>query len=132
MKKRTINLYAMSSPWEALLLATLPAMAAGLPVIISDVSGAAEVLRDGEFGVRVPPEGIAALAKAVVPLGKNKAERRRPGAAAQHRVHEHYDLRERVARLKSVQATLLTNSVRQYWFLLDLALDHENCLRKFG
>jgi glycosyltransferase involved in cell wall biosynthesis len=104
---RSLDLYVMPSLWEGLSLAMLEAMAAGLPVIISDVGGAAEVLGDGEFGVRVPPGDIAALARAVMALVQDEAERRRLGVAAQRRVREHYDLRERVARLQAVYETLL-------------------------
>jgi len=104
---RSLDLYVMPSLWEGLSLAMLEAMAAGLPVIISDVGGAAEVLGDGEFGIRVPPGDVAALARAVMALVQDEAERRRLGAAAQRRVREHYDLRERVARLEAVYETLL-------------------------
>jgi glycosyltransferase involved in cell wall biosynthesis len=104
---RSLDLYVMPSLWEGLSLAMLEAMAAGLPVIISDVGGAAEVLGDGEFGIRVPPGDVAALASAVMVLVQEEAERRRLGAAAQRRVREHYDLRERVARLEAVYETLL-------------------------
>lgn len=107
MKKRSIDLYVMPSLWEGLSLATLEALAAGRPVIISDIGGDAELLVDKEYCVRVPPEDIVALAKAVMPLVQNKTELRRLGTAAQRRVREHYDLREHVARLESVQATLL-------------------------
>jgi glycosyltransferase involved in cell wall biosynthesis len=69
---RSLDLYVMPSLWEGLSLAMLEAMAAGLPVIISDVGGAAEVLGDGEFGVRVPPGDVAALARAVMALVRNR------------------------------------------------------------
>lgn len=104
---RSLDLYVMPSLWEGLSLAMLEAMAAGLPVIISDVGGAAEVLGDGEFGIRVPPGDIAALAHAVMALVQDEGERRRLGTAARRRVCEHYDLRERIARLEATYAELL-------------------------
>lgn len=104
---RSLDLYVMPSLWEGLSLAMLEAMAAGLPVIISDVGGAAEVLGAGEFGVRVPPGDIAALARAMTSLAQDTAERQRLGVAARNRVRDHYDLRERVARLEAVYESLL-------------------------
>lgn len=52
-------------------------------------------------------EGLSLAMLAAMSLAQNKAELRRLGAAAQRRVREHYELRERVARLESAQATLL-------------------------
>lgn len=104
---RSLDLYAMPSLWEGLSLAMLEAMAAGLPLIISDVGGAAEVLGDNEFGVRVPPGNVDALARALLALATDDAERQRLGRAASQRVREHYDLRERVARLAACYDALL-------------------------
>lgn len=104
---RSLDLYVMPSLWEGLSLAMLEAMAAALPVIISDVGGAAEVLGDDEFGIRVPPGDVAALAGAMTALIANEGERRRLGNLAQARVREHYDMRERVARLEACYEALL-------------------------
>jgi glycosyltransferase involved in cell wall biosynthesis len=104
---RSLDLYVMPSLWEGLSLAMLEAMAAGLAVIISDVGGAAEVLGDGEFGVRVPPGDVGALAAAITALATNDTERRRLGGAARQRVREAYDLRERVRRLEAIYESLL-------------------------
>jgi glycosyltransferase involved in cell wall biosynthesis len=104
---RSLDLYAMPSLWEGLSLAMLEAMAAGLPLIISDVGGAAEVLGDNEFGVRVPPGDVDALARAMLALATDDAALQRLGRAARQRVREHYDLRERVARLAACYDALL-------------------------
>jgi hypothetical protein len=50
---------------EILPLAILEAMAAGIPVVATDVGGVADIVRDGDTGLLVPPEDPAALAAAV-------------------------------------------------------------------
>jgi len=70
---------------EGLGIALIEAMAAGVPVVASDVPACREVLDDGALGVLVPPGDAAALAAAiagVLALPKAAAER---AAAARER-----------------------------------------------
>ena len=53
---------------EAFGLVLLEAMAAGTPVIASDVPGYRAVLSDGADGLLVPPRDVAALAAAILRL----------------------------------------------------------------
>lgn len=53
--------FVLSSHWEGFPLSTLEAMRAGLPVIVSDVGGAAEAVVDGVTGFVVPPRDPGAL-----------------------------------------------------------------------
>lgn len=62
---RSIDVFVMPSLWEGLSLAMLEAMAAGLPMIATDVGGARDVLGDGLRGVLVPPADARALARAI-------------------------------------------------------------------
>lgn len=69
---------------EILPLAILEAMAAGIPVVATDVGGVAAIVRDGETGLLVPPEDPTALATAVLRIlcDDALAERLRQGAFA--------------------------------------------------
>ncbi len=63
---------------EGLGIALIEAMAAGVPVVASDVPACREVLDNGALGVLVPPGDAAALAAAiagVLALPKAAAER---------------------------------------------------------
>jgi glycosyltransferase involved in cell wall biosynthesis len=58
---QALDLFAMPSLWEGLSLAMLEAMAAGLPVVATEVGGARDVLGESQYGLLVPPSDPAAL-----------------------------------------------------------------------
>jgi glycosyltransferase involved in cell wall biosynthesis len=78
------------SIYEGMPLAILEAMAAGLPVIASRVSGIPEVVGDGECGWLVPAEDPEALASAIAHALGDEAERARRGERARAVVAERY------------------------------------------
>jgi glycosyltransferase involved in cell wall biosynthesis len=62
---RLFDVFALPSLWEGQPLTVVEAMAAGKPVVATDVGGNAEILKHGEFGVLVPPRDDNALAGAI-------------------------------------------------------------------
>jgi len=60
-----LDLFVMPSLWEGLALAMLSAMAAGLPVIATDVGGVRQALDEGRAGVIIPSGDPKALAEAM-------------------------------------------------------------------
>jgi glycosyltransferase involved in cell wall biosynthesis len=67
------------------------AMAAGLPVVSTAVSGIPELVRDGENGLLVPPEDPGALASALLRLATDVPLRDRLAAAGRDTVAERFD-----------------------------------------
>jgi glycosyltransferase involved in cell wall biosynthesis len=67
------------------------AMAAGLPVVSTAVSGIPELVRDGENGLLVPPEDPGALASALLRLASDVPLRDRLAAAGRDTVAERFD-----------------------------------------
>jgi len=67
------------------------AMAAGLPVVSTAVSGIPELVRDGENGLLVPPEDPRALASALLRLATDLPLRERLAAAGRETVAERFD-----------------------------------------
>lgn len=67
---------------EGLPLVCAEALAAGRPVIASEVGGVAEVISDGVNGILVPRENAGALASAIATLCKDAELRAKLGAAA--------------------------------------------------
>jgi glycosyltransferase involved in cell wall biosynthesis len=70
---------ALSSVNEGTPVALIEAMAAGVPVVATEVGGVADVLLQGARGELVPPRDPAALAgaveRALAPAARDRAER---------------------------------------------------------
>lgn len=60
------DLFVSSSLWEGLPTVILESMAAGVPVVATDVSGTRELVRDQVTGLLVPPGNVTALAAAMI------------------------------------------------------------------
>lgn len=101
---RTADVFcAPNTGHESFGIVLLEAMAAGTPIVASNISGFSEVLQDGVQGTLVPPRDSAAIAKAIGHLldepalreemGKAGAEQARPYAWEHvgRRVLEYYE-----------------------------------------
>jgi len=65
---------------ESFGIVLLEAMAAGRPVIASDIAGYNTLLTDGEQGIAAPPRDVDRLARAIFDLAANEKLRRQMGA----------------------------------------------------
>jgi glycosyltransferase involved in cell wall biosynthesis len=72
-------------------------MARGLPVVATRVGGLPEVVADGVTGLLVPPADPAALARAIVHIGRDPECGLRMGQAGRRRVEQHFEIRRMVA-----------------------------------
>jgi glycosyltransferase involved in cell wall biosynthesis len=79
------DVYALPSVAEAMPMALLEAMDAGLPAVGTAIIGTGEVLEDGVTGLLVPPRDPEALGAAILRLLRDPALRSRYGAAARRR-----------------------------------------------
>lgn len=79
------DLFVRPSLSEGMSLAVLEAMAAGLPVVVTDVSGNRELTRSGHDGVIVPPGSAQQLAAALRRLVGDAAYRKELGARGRQR-----------------------------------------------
>lgn len=69
------HVFALTSNWEGFPLSILEAMRSGLPVVVTDVGGAGEAVRDGETGFLVPRGNVPAVRERLALL-VNQPERR--------------------------------------------------------
>ncbi|CAN5210625.1 glycosyltransferase family 4 protein [soil metagenome] len=74
-------------------------LAAGLPVVASEVGQVAEVIDDGRTGVLCPPGDAAALARAIAGLRYNPAGRASMASAGRAEVVAHHSWDEVVGRI---------------------------------
>ena len=74
---------------ESFGIVLVEAMAAGLPVIASDIPGYREVVRDGIEGILIPPRDPPALAAAVRRLLDRPEEMARLGEAGRRRAERY-------------------------------------------
>jgi glycosyltransferase involved in cell wall biosynthesis len=86
------DVFVLPSFEEGLSIALLEAMAIGMPVIASDISGNRRVVQDDLNGLLVPSGNSATLAQAIERVFTAPDWAAELGAAARRHVEEHYSL----------------------------------------
>lgn len=97
----------LSSHEEGFSNAVLESMAAGLPVIATDVGGNPEANINGETGFIVPPRDPKAMSEAILRLAADGALRTRMGMRAAVRAEMNFSLDACVSRYEDLYAGLL-------------------------
>ncbi len=86
------DLFCMSSTSEGLPMSLLQAMSVGVPAIVTDVGGMAEVVRFADAGKTAPVGDFEAMSGAIVRLATDEAERKRLAGNASKAYLEHFTL----------------------------------------
>jgi glycosyltransferase involved in cell wall biosynthesis len=86
--------------------AILEGMAAGLPMVVTDVGGNTEAIIDRKTGFVVPAHDPAALGAAILTLASNPELRTQMGRAARTRVKDHFSLDHCVQRYNDIYRDL--------------------------
>lgn len=101
------DISAFPSKIEGLGLAGIEAMAAGVPLISSNVHGILDYVKDGETGYALPPTDVDGFAHAIEILSSSEEIRKRMKAACQ----------------KAVEPFEIKNALRVMWNIYDEILD---------
>jgi len=97
-----LALFAMVAEPAGCPNASLEAMAAGLPVIATDVGGMAEQVIDGLNGRLVPRDDVHALASALVEVAENANRRAAWGEAGRSHVARRFGLDRMIEHYRKV------------------------------
>lgn len=99
------DLFVLPTRFEGFPVALVEAMAAGLPVIVSDIaSGVPEIVETGVNGERLPIGDIRAFAEAIAHLARGRARLEAMSSAARDAVAGKFDIRDRVADYQALFA----------------------------
>jgi L-malate glycosyltransferase len=84
--------FIMSSKSEGLPMSLLQAFSLGIPAIVTDVGGMAEVVRLANAGYTVPTTSAPGMAAAILKLATNQTEREKFSANAESTFRAHFAL----------------------------------------
>jgi glycosyltransferase involved in cell wall biosynthesis len=89
---RSAQIYTQPSRFEGVSISILEAMASGLPVVTTEITGTVEQVRHGENGLLIPVEAVEGLTDALIELLTDAEKRHRMGAASRRIVEEKYSM----------------------------------------
>jgi glycosyltransferase involved in cell wall biosynthesis len=94
--------FILPSHPEGLPMSVVEAMACGLPCIVTNVGGGAEVVKDQVTGLVIPPASAEAAAEAILYLATNPDKRCEMANKSREEVKRSFDIEQRLAELISV------------------------------
>jgi glycosyltransferase involved in cell wall biosynthesis len=99
---KCLDCFALPSLWEAFPLTVLEAMAAGIPVVATNVDGVPEAVIDQETGILVPPQISTELAKGILHILDNPEISLSMGQAGNDRVKQMFTRGKMLEKLEQV------------------------------
>jgi glycosyltransferase involved in cell wall biosynthesis len=102
-----MDVVALTSRNEGTPVALIEALAAGVPVIATDVGGVADVVRPNETGLLIPTDDASSLACALRRLADDAAERRTMGQRGRRDVANRFGAERLVADVAAMYDQLL-------------------------
>ena len=99
---------------ESFGVAIIEAGACGLPAVVSDADGPAEVVEDGVTGLIVPRGDVIASATALMQLVDDVELRRRMGGAGRHHVVETYSWERSLDLMELAYRDTIDDAARQH------------------
>src|SRR5262249_9514436 len=101
-------------------------LASGIPVIVTDYPGQADLVRTHDCGMVIPPDDAAALASAMAQLANNRAQARAQGARGRALIVKGHSWDHRAA----VTAEVIMRILDRTWTSMEPAsaprLQHQN------
>jgi glycosyltransferase involved in cell wall biosynthesis len=101
------DIFTLSSLWEGLPLAAIEAMAAGRPVVVTNVGGNKELVKDGKTGLVIPAGNVDALAQAYIQLIENPALRAQYAKAGREYVSQVFGIQTITSQYETLYQKIL-------------------------
>jgi glycosyltransferase involved in cell wall biosynthesis len=101
-----MNVFVLASLFEGAAYAPLEAMQAGIPVVLTDVTGNMDTIEDGVSGLLFPFGDTDGMAEGVRRLLTDSAARQTLVEGALERVQGHFDRRQMGTRLEKLYREL--------------------------
>lgn len=98
----------LSSHQEGFSNAVLEGMAAGLPLVVTDVGGNVEAVRDGVDGYVVPPHEPGSMGKAIARLLDDETLRKTMGASARTRAKAKFSVQACVRNYEKMYSEIVS------------------------
>lgn len=108
-----LDIYVHATLGEASSTAILQAMASGLPIVASDVSGVGTMV-SGELGALVPPRDAGALAVAIKRLITSPDDRNKAAEKARQRAVDAFDISKIRERHLQLQRAVLQGRLKSH------------------
>jgi glycosyltransferase involved in cell wall biosynthesis len=102
-----VDVFCQSSLWEANSIALLEAMAAGIPIVATEVGESTHVIEDGKNGLVVKSRDPHALAQALEKLVNNKQLRQDFSKRVQQDYYEKYTVEKMISNYSQLYESLV-------------------------
>ena len=107
---KSMDCFVLASHWEGFSLSVLEAMASGLPVIVTRVSGADEAVLDGVNGHVVPIGDIKAIADAMSDMIVNPRVAEEFGKNGRRRMEQKFTVKRMVNDIESLYKQVVADA----------------------
>ncbi len=102
-----MDIFVLPSLSECLPLSVLEAMAAGVPLVVTNVGGNSEIIDDAHSGYIVPPANSDALAEKIIALLSQSDLARAMGLRARKTISERFSMDKMVDEYKNLYSSLI-------------------------
>jgi sugar transferase (PEP-CTERM/EpsH1 system associated) len=108
-----MSTFCLSSTTEGISMAILEAMAAGVPVVATQVGGNVEIIPDRQHGILVPSGDVAALANALSETLSNQDAAIKMAKHGQARICEFFSEQHMIQRIEALYMQCLAQPSRR-------------------
>jgi len=108
---KRMSIFTLSSITEGLSMTVLEAMAAGLPIVATDVGGNRELVQPPHCGLVVPARDPRALSRAYIDLLRDPQRCAQMGAASRARAVQYFNIDHTLAEYTKLYDQLMTRKV---------------------